>query len=197
MTKQFAPACERNKGPILTVLREIFPPSGLVLEIGSGTGQHAAYFARQFPKLAWQPTDLPQNHPSIEAWRAETGVENLRVPLMLDLFHQPWPVREADVIVCINTIHIVSWFGVEHLFSGAGRVLRTGGTLYVYGPFRYAHRPLEPSNEQFNGWLKARDPESGVRDFEAVNKLAEENGLRLAGDRAMPANNRSIWWIKD
>lgn len=194
--KQHSPACERNKDAILSVLEEVLPASGTVLEIGSGTGQHAAYFARHLPRLAWQPTDLPGMLPSIRAWAAEAGAANLRAPLVLDLLADAWPVAGAEAIVCINTIHIVPWRAVERLFAGAGRVLPAGGVLYVYGAYRYAGRPLEPSNEEFDRWLRARDPASGVRDFEAVDALAAAAGLRLAGDRPMPANNRSIWWIK-
>jgi SAM-dependent methyltransferase len=194
--KQFSPSCERNKEPILAVLRGIFTAPGLVLEIGSGSGQHAAHFARGLPLLTWQPTDIAENLPSIAAWGAEAGLPNLSEPLVLDLFADDWPVKQAQAVVCINTIHIVSWQGVECLFAGAGRVLAPGGILYVYGPYRYAHRPLEPSNEDFDRWLKARDPASGVRPFEDVDRLAGQNGLVLTGDRAMPANNRSIWWQK-
>jgi SAM-dependent methyltransferase len=194
--KQYAAACERNRDPILAVLREVLPDEGLLLEIGSGTGQHAAYFAPHFPRLVWQPTDLAGNLPSIRAWVAETRRPNLCEPLVLDLFADHWPVTAVNAIVCINTIHIVSWPGVERLFGGAGQALVPGGVLYVYGPYRYADRPLEPSNEDFDRWLKERDPASGVRDFEAVDALAHVNGFTLAGDRAMPANNRSLWWKK-
>lgn len=192
--KQFSPSCGRNKEPILAVLKEILPASGLVLEIGSGTGQHAAYFAAHLSQLVWQPTDLPANFPSIRAWAADPGLSNVRDPLALDLLADRWPVPAAEAIVCINTIHIVAWAGVENLFAGARRVLAPGGVLYAYGPYRYGDRPIEPSNEEFDRWLKARDPVSGVRDFEAVNALAERHGLTLAGDRAMPSNNRSLWW---
>jgi SAM-dependent methyltransferase len=196
--KQSSPSCERNKEFILPVLQEVLPDSGTVLEVGSGTGQHAVYFSARLPQLVWQPTDLPENFPSIRAWAAEAGLPNLRAPLELDLLAstEHWPVTSAAAIVCINTVHIVSWKGVENLFAGAGRVLSPGGVLVVYGAYRYAARPLEPSNEKFDQWLKARDPASGVRDFEAVNALAQQHGLALAGDRAMPGNNRSIWWIK-
>lgn len=194
--KQSAPSCERNKDVILAVLKEVLPKSGTVLEVGSGTGQHAAYFAFHLPQLVWQPTDLSPNFPSIRAWREEAGLLNLCEPLELDLLALAWPVTSAQAIVCINTIHIVSWKAVENLFAGAGSVLAPGGVLYVYGAYRYATRPLEPSNEDFDRWLKARDPVSGIRDFEAVNALAEKNGLTLVEDRAMPANNRSIWWVK-
>ncbi len=196
--KQSSPSCERNKEPILAVLREILSVPGLVLEIGSGSGsgQHAVHFARGLPHLEWQPTDVTDNLPGISAWRDEAGLANLREPLALDLFSDCWPVAAAQAVVCINTIHIVSWKAVERLFAGVGRLLKPGGTMYVYGPYRYAERPFEPSNEEFDRWLKARDSASGVRLFEDVNRLAGQNGLMLAGDRAMPANNRSIWWLK-
>ena len=194
--KQFAPACERNKDAILAVLREVLPAHGTVLEIGSGTGQHAAYFAQRLPQLVWQPSDRAENLPSIAAWAAEANVPNLRAPVELDLFAPAWPLTHADAIVCINTIHIVAWRGVENLFATAGRVLAPGGVLYVYGAYRYADEPLAPSNIEFDRWLKDRDPRSGIRDFAAVNALAQAAGLRLAGDVPMPANNRSIWWHK-
>ena len=194
--KQFAPSCDQNKDEILAVLQEALPPSGSVLEIGSGTGQHAVYFAARLPHLIWQPTDLPANLPSIRAWCAEASLTNVRPPLELDLLTSPWPVESAHAVVCINTTHIVSWSGVENLFAAAGRVLAPGGVLYVYGAYRYATRPLEPSNEKFDRWLKSRDAVSGVRDFEAVNALAQRHGLQLTADRAMPGNNRSIWWAK-
>lgn len=194
--KQHAPSCERNKDVIAQVLREVLPRAGTVLEIGSGTGQHAAYFAAQLPHLMWQPTDLLENLPSIRAWRDEAQAPNLREPVELDVFARCWPVKRADAVVCINAIHIVAWEGVVNLVAGVGRVLAPGGVFYVYGAYRYADRPLEPSNEDFDRWLKARDPRSGIRDFEAVNALATNAGLILSGDRAMPANNRSIWWTK-
>lgn len=194
--KQFSPSCERNRSPILAVLREILPRAGTVLEIGSGTGQHAVYFAAHLPQLQWQPADLPASFPSIEAWAAEAALPNLLAPVEFDLLAPAQPITDARAIVCINTIHIVAWSGVEKLFAYAGRTLPQGGVLYVYGPYRYTDRPLEPSNEAFDQWLKARDPASGVRDFDAVDALARRHGLRLAGDRAMPANNRSIWWIR-
>lgn len=194
--KQFSPSCERNQAPILAVLQDVLPATGTVLEIGSGSGQHAAYFAARLPQLTWQPTDLPENFPSIRAWAAEAALPNLRDPVALDLRAPDRPLLPAQAVVCINTIHIVAWSGVENLFAYVGRVLPAGGVFYVYGPYRYADRPLEPSNDAFDQWLKARDPASGVRDFEAVDVLARQNGLQLTGDQAMPANNRSIWWIK-
>jgi len=194
--KEFAPACERNKDPILEILREIFVEPKLVMEIGSGTGQHAEYFSQHLPHIQWQPCDLRESHPSIEAHRVESGRSNFLAPLFIDLLTDQWPLEQADAVVCINTIHIVAWQGVVNLFAGAGRILPPGGLLYVYGPYRYANRPLEASNEKFDQWLQARDPVSGVRDFEHVNEVATVSGLQLEDDRPMPANNRSIWWRK-
>jgi len=194
--KQFSPSCEHNKDDILPVLTAALPRSGVVLEIGSGTGQHAAYFSASLQHLVWQPTDLACNLPSIRAWCAEAGLANIRSALELDLLREHWPVSSANAVVCINTTHIVSWLGVQKLFAGVGRVLAPGGVMFVYGAYRYASRPLEPSNEEFDRWLKARDAVSGVRDFEAVNYLAAANRLQLVEDRAMPGNNRSIWWRK-
>lgn len=195
--KQFSPACERNKGPILATLRDALSTSGLVLEIGSGTGQHAVFFAEHLPQLQWQPTDLAENLPSMHAWAAAGDAANLLEPRVLDLFSDPWPVTQAQAVVCINTIHIVPWVGVERLFAGAGQLLDSTGILFVYGPYRYAGRPFEPTNKRFDQCLRSRDPESGVRDFDAVNALARAHGLQLVEDRAMPANNRCIWWMKE
>lgn len=195
-SKQFAPACERNRSYILEVLKELLPQNGSLLEVGSGTGQHAAWFAPEFPGLLWQPTDTEENLPSIRAWCSETGAPNLCEPHTLDLSRYQWPVQEYDAIVCINTIHIVGWPLVQNLFSGAGSSLKTDGILYAYGPFRYRNRPLEPSNQNFDQWLKQRDPVSGIREFETVSELAVSHGLAFVEDRAMPANNRSICWRK-
>lgn len=194
--KPFSEACVRNREPILEALREIFAEVGEVLEIGSGTGQHAAYFPAHLPHLCWQPSDLPHNLPGIQAWLDEAGLPNVRPPLALDLFDEPWPVARSEAVFCANTIHIVSWAGVERLFAGAGRVLAPGGILCLYGPFNYGGRYTSASNAQFDAWLKARDPASGIRDFEAVDALARAQGLRLVEDRAMPANNRLIWWVR-
>lgn len=194
--KQFSPSYERNKDVILPVLQEALPDSGVVLEVGSGTGQHAAFFAARLPQLIWQPTELLANLPSVAAWQVESGLNNLRSPLELDLLADAWPIASAQALVCINTVHIVAWAGVENLFAGAGRVLTPGGVLFVYGAYRYATRALEPSNADFDRWLKGRDPTSGVRDFEAVDALARQQGLNLAEDRAVAGNNRCIWWRK-
>lgn len=175
---------------------DILPDSGTALEVGSGTGQHVAYFSKAFPQLTWQPTELKKNLSSIAAWTRDAGTNNVLPARILDLTKNIWPDDKFNVIICINTIHILAWPEVEALFRGAGRILKPGGVIYVYGPYRYRNKPLEQSNEDFDVWLKTRNQQSGIRVFEEVNNLALENGLLLKGDRAMPANNRSLWWQK-
>lgn len=197
--KEYAPACERNSQVILNVLQRILAHSRTVLEIGSGTGQHAVFFANGLPHLQWQPTNK-ESLESINAWRREAEFENVLPAQSMDLLaatdHQDLRLPEIDAIVCINTVHIMAWQGTEKLFELAASAIPPGGVLYLYGPYRYADRPLEPSNENFDLWLQERNPLSGIRDFEAVNRLAELAGFELQEDLAMPANNRSIWWSK-
>ena len=197
--KEYAPACERNSQVILNVLQRILAHSRTVLEIGSGTGQHAVFFANGLPHLQWQPTNK-ESLESINAWRGEAEFENVLPAKSMDLLagtdHQYLRLPEIDAIVCINTVHIMAWQGTEKLFELAASAIPPGGVLYLYGPYRYADRPLEPSNENFDLWLQERDPLSGIRDFEAVNRLAGLAGFELQEDLAMPANNRSIWWSK-
>jgi len=195
--KLYAPACERNQPYILEVLRGLFERPGRVLEIGAGTGQHAACFAAALPHLEWQPTDLPEALGSIEAWRRDADAPNLAAPRVLDLAWAGDWQESADYVVCINTIHIVGWPLVERLFETAARVLTQGGLLYCYGPFRYRGRELEPSNARFDQSLRARDPDSGIRLFEEVDALAADHGLAFQGEAPMPANNRSVWWRRE
>ena len=194
--KRFAEACDRNQTPILEVLKEILPDTGKVLEIGSGTGQHAAYFSRSFSHLVWQPSDLAEALPSIEAWREESCAPNLGPPIVIDLLGNNEYLSRVDAIVCINIVHIVAWTGVERLFNIAANVLNPKGVLYFYGPYRYPDRTLESSNVAFDHWLKEHNPVSGIRDYAAVESLAESSGFTLGGDRSMPSNNRSIWWVR-
>ncbi len=194
--KRYSPASEQNRAPIEEVLRGCFAAPGMVLELGSGTGQHAAYFAAAFPHLQWQPSDLPENLPSIRAWRAEADLPNLREPLALDVQMQPWPVSDADYVYTANTFHIMSWDAVEACVDGIGQVLDIGGLFACYGPFNYGGTYTSESNERFDAWLKARDPHSGVRDFEAVDELALGAGMELQRDFSMPANNRLLCWRK-
>jgi SAM-dependent methyltransferase len=192
---QFSPACERNKEPIVAVLGTLLNAGNRVLEVGSGTGQHAAWFASALPEVTWQPSDRPGHLQSIEAWRAQAGAPNLLSAVEVDLLAgTPWPVSEVDAVVAINVAHIVSFEGVRRLVSGAARILTPGGLLFLYGPFRFADRPLEPSNEAFDQSLRARDPASGIRLFDDIDAEAAANGLHFGGERPMPAHNRSLWW---
>ena len=189
--KQRAPATERNREPIREVLARELPAEGTVLEIASGTGEHAVYLAGQLPAITWQPTDTDQAAlASIAAWRAEAGLPNLRAPLALDAT-AAWPVERADAIVCINMVHIAPWEAALALFAGAGRVLAPGGLLYLYGPYRF-DGVTAPSNEAFDHSLRARDPRWGVRDVRALEAAAAAHELHLRGVVSMPANNHSL-----
>lgn len=191
--KRSAPATERNREPIGAVLREVLPDRGTALEIASGTGEHAVCFAGLFPKLLWQPTDPdPVALESIRAWRAEEGPANLLEPLRLDAAAEIWPVDAADAILCVNMVHISPWTATEGLMRGAGRLLGAGAPLVLYGPYRRAGVPTAPSNEAFDESLKARNPEWGLRDLEAVEAEAAKHGLRLERVVEMPANNLTV-----
>jgi len=189
-----APAAERNRGPILDVLRRVLPASGSVLEIASGTGQHAVHFAQALPGLRWQPSD-PDAHArrSISAWVAHAGLPNLAEPLAFDVRDaSSWPEVALDAIVCINMIHISPWACTDALFTGAARVLRPGGVLFLYGPYRREGRHTAPSNEAFDQQLRSRDPSWGVRDLETVVALGLDRGLDCVEVVEMPANNLSV-----
>jgi len=190
----YSEACERNKGPILAALSEILPSTCTVLEIGSGTGQHAVHFARGLPCVTWQPTDVPELLPGLALRVEQEGGPNLKPPLALDVRQPHWPVDAADAVYTANTFHIMSWSEVETTLRGIARLLPAGGRFIVYGPFRHAGRETAPSNEEFDRHLRARDPASGIRDFEQLDELLGALGLDLERDQAMPANNRLISW---
>jgi cyclopropane fatty-acyl-phospholipid synthase-like methyltransferase len=192
--KPFAESCEQNRAPILAVLREMFADRSHVLEIGSGTGQHAVYFGAELPHLRWQTADLSRHHPGIRQWLDEAALPNVLPPIELDVNQKFWHGARYDAVFSANTLHIMSWGEVERFFEGVGEVLETGGVLAVYGPFNYDGRFTSESNARFDAWLKSRDPASGVRDFEAVDGLARDRGLKLQRDIAMPANNRTLIW---
>lgn len=196
MKKQFSQACERNRDPILDVLRDVFEGVERVLEVGSGTGQHAVYFARHLPHLVWQPADRPGQLDSVRAWRADAELDNVLEPVEIDLFDESWPLGEFDAVFSSNVIHIAPAAATERFFAHAAEHLSDGGIVLLYGPFRYSDRPLEPSNERFDQLLRERDPASGIRLFEDVDEAAASHGFELVEDRAMPANNRCIWWTK-
>lgn len=196
MNLPFSQACENNKQPILEVLRSALRDSRRVLEVGSGTGQHAVHFAPALPWLEWQTSDLPENHRAIEAWLDAHPSPNLKRPLVFDLRRSPWPHEEFDAIFSANTAHIMAWPQVERLIREAGEQLPEDGVLALYGPFNYGGKFTSASNEQFDQMLRERDPDQGIRDFETLNDLAQESGLRLEADHEMPANNRLLVWKK-
>jgi SAM-dependent methyltransferase len=189
----FTASAERNKGPILTLLGRILPRTGLVLEIGSGTGQHVAHFAKALPELTWQPSEPDAAfRESIRSWVKLENLGNVRAPVDLDVGRFPWPVTHADAVLCINMIHVAPWAATEALLTGAKGVLIPGGVLFLYGPYRRFGRHTAPSNEAFDVQLRASDPAWGLRDLEAVIELAGTSGFELAEVADMPANNFSV-----
>ena len=185
--RPFSEASERNREPIVRVLKRVFADRRHVLEIGSGTGQHAAYFAPELPHLVWQASDVAENLPGIRQWFPNA------IELDVD---KPWPKIEADAVFSANTCHIMSWPQVERLFAGVGRLLPPGGVFALYGPFNYHGKHTSESNARFDAMLRARDPASGLRDRDDIQQLAQAAGLSLAEDNAMPANNRLLVFQK-
>jgi len=193
----FSDACERNKEPILKVLRDCLARCAEVLEIGSGTGQHAVHFARHLKHLTWHPTEQLSYLRDLAARVEIEGSENLRQPTVLDVRQSVWPLRSVDAVFTANTLHIMSWSEVSALYDGVGEVLRPGGTMCVYGPFRYEGAYTSDSNREFDRALKERDPNSGLRDVQAVCALAKQYGLRLVADHDLPAFNRLLVFAKE
>lgn len=188
-----SPSVARNRDPILEVLRQVLPRAGKVLEIASGTGEHAVHFAAALPHLTWQPTDQDEYAlSSIAAHRATSGLPNLLAPLRLDAATPDWPVGRADAVVAINMIHISPWRATQGLMVGAGRILPPSGLLYLYGAYRENGAHTAPSNEAFDQDLRSRNPEWGIRDLEEVVELAGNHGLKLVERILMPANNLSV-----
>ena len=191
--RQHAPATQRNREAILSVLREVLPSSGQVLEVASGTGEHAVFFARNLPGLAWQPSDpSPDARRSIDAWTAAEALSNVAAPLALDAASPDWPIARADALVCINMIHISPWAATLGLLHGAGRILAADAPVVLYGPFIRPGRPLEPSNLAFDRELRRRDSGWGLRDLGEVTALGEECGFICEQVIEMPANNLSV-----
>ena len=183
----------RNREPILEVLRRVLPPRGLVLEVASGSGEHAAYFAKRLPTLLWQPTNSdPRALASIAAHRTAADAPNLLSPLFLDAMSEEWPVQRADALLCINMIHITPWAACKGLMTGAERTLRSGGVLYLYGPYQIDGRHNAQSNQEFDAWLRTQNPQWGVRDLAEVTELAAGHGFSLRKTIPMPANNLSV-----
>lgn len=195
--KRHAPATVRNRDAISDVLETVLPASGKVLEVASGTGEHVIHFAQRFPDLVWQPSDYSDaSLPSIAAWVAEAGVTNVHPAVQLDASSPDWPEQQADAILCINMIHIAPWAATIGLMAGAGRLLRAGAPLYLYGPYLRDGVETAASNLAFDQSLKERDPDWGLRDLSAVTALASEQGLHLDRVIEMPANNLSVIFRK-
>ncbi|WP_020207629.1 DUF938 domain-containing protein [Gilvimarinus chinensis] len=195
MSLPFSQACENNKDPILAILKSAFAKSSRILEVGSGTGQHAVYFAPNLPHVIWQTSDLEINHAGINQWIDAEPSDNLQRPVVFDLSNPQWP-GGFDGVYSANTAHIVSWPLVQNLFREVGKHLPQGGIFALYGPFNYGGKYTSDSNAAFDQMLRERDPASGIRDFENVEALANECGLTLKEDCAMPANNRLLLWSK-
>lgn len=194
--KPYSESCDQNRAPILAVLREALADRRYILEIGSGTGQHAVYFGAELPHLSWQTADVRAHHSGILAWLGEAALPNVLPPLTLDVNDTDWHDGRYDAVFTANTLHIMSAAEVGKCFSGIGKVLVAGGVLVVYGPFNYHDQYTSESNARFDQWLKSRDPASGIRDLEFVDALARQQGLALTHDHAMPANNRTLVWTK-
>jgi cyclopropane fatty-acyl-phospholipid synthase-like methyltransferase len=191
--KPYAASCDENRDPILEVIAPLLADVRKVLEIGSGTGQHAVYFAGRMPHLTWQTSDVAQAHQGIRLWIEDAGVRNVLPPLALDVAGA-WPEGAWEAIFSANTVHIMSWPAVEAMFRGVAAALLPGGRFLLYGPLNYAGRYTSESNARFDAWLKDRDPRSGVRNFEDLDSLARDHGMTLVRDYAMPVNNRLLHW---
>ena len=196
MSKPYSAACDNNRDPIFAILERVLKNSSSVLEIGSGTGQHAVYFAKGLPHLSWQCSDLLENHQGIRQWLDEAALPNTPPPLELDVNQDQWPESDYDAVFSANAIHIMSWSSVVALIDNVGRLLPKNGLLLTYGPYNYNNRYTSESNARFDEWLKQRNPESGIRNFEDLEKLARAAALVLEEDNAMPANNRLLCWRK-
>lgn len=189
----FSPACERNKEPILAVLTQLWSGPATILELGSGTGQHAVHFPAHLPALRWQPTDREENLAGIRAWVDSAGLPNLAPPLRLDVT-EAWPIARADGVFSANTAHIMPWAAVQAMFAGVGRVLAPRGYFCLYGPFNIDGQYTGPGNRRFDAELRARDAAMGIRDLEALAALAAANGLEQMQCHLMPADNRLLIW---
>lgn len=194
--KPYSQACAENRAPIREVLARHLGEAGSLLEIGSGTGQHAVYFAAAFPGLSWQPSDVGENLPGIRLWHDDARLPNLRAPLTLDVTG-PWPETRFDAVFSANSAHIMSDAEVAAMFQGVPKALAPGGLFALYGPFNYGGTFTSESNARFDGWLKARDPRSGIKDFEHLDALAREGEMILVEDHEMPVNNRTLVWRRE
>ena len=195
--RPYSPASERNKDPILSVLHPYLARLNSVLEIGSGTGQHAVHLAEHLPHLTWQPSDVGKHHSGIEHWIRDSGLENVRPPLLLDVCVDAWPTASFDAVYSANTAHIMSWREVACMFAGVAKVLAEGGLFLLYGPFSENGAHNAESNRAFDADLRRRNPQMGIRDIVELKRLSESHRLYLKHEHAMPANNRILVWAKE
>jgi SAM-dependent methyltransferase len=196
MNKPFSQACENNHSPIGTILTRLLSTSASVLELGSGTGQHAVWFAQQLPHLHWQTSDRMANHSGINQWIDESGLNNIGAPIALDISRDAWPTESFDAVFSSNTAHIMAWPEVEIIFGQVAGMLSAGGLFCLYGPMKYSGVITAESNRAFDHRLKAQNPRQGIREFNDLNQLALTAGMSLLEDNAMPANNRLLVWQK-
>jgi len=194
--KPYAESCDQNRNAILDVIQPLLLNSRSLLEIGSGTGQHAVYFSEKLPHIIWNTSDRTENLEGIKLWLSEANNEKLPDPIELDVKQKSWPKITFDTVFTANTCHIMNKQSVEIMITQAGKLIPVGGQLIIYGPFNYNQKYTSSSNEQFDQWLKQRDPESAIRNFEELNELARKAGLNLVTDYEMPANNRILHWRK-
>jgi len=194
--KPYSESCDQNAQPIFDLLSQKIPANSSLLEIGSGTGQHAVYFGKALPSVIWQTSDRHENHAGIQLWLAEYALKNVLPPLPLDVESDPWPETQYDTLYSANTAHIMPTSAVEAMFSGIGKVLKSGGLFLLYGPFMDNGQQSSPSNQRFDGWLKTQNPQQGVRDSVWLKELAENAGLNWLDDVQLPANNRILIWQK-
>ena len=195
--KPYSESCDQNRDAIFEVIRPVLLKSSSVLEIGSGTGQHAVYFSEKLPHITWNTSDCAENIDGIKHWLSDASTDKLPQPAILDVTQVSWPAITFDTVFTANTCHIMSQGSVEIMFKQVCKLLPADGQLIIYGPFNYNYQYTSPSNEQFDQWLKSRNPNSGIRNFEDLNDFAEEGGMYLVGDYVMPANNRILHWVKE
>jgi len=196
MVKSNAESCERNRDPIMTVIGPLLADRQAVLEVGSGTGQHAVCFAERIPHLIWHASDRVQNHDDLRSWLRDAELPNVLGPIELDVRQEVWPDIKIDAVFSANTAHIMHWDDVMAFFAGASRLLESGGLFILYGPFSFGGQHVNESNAQFDLRLKEKDPLMGVRDFDDLNRLANRAALEFAHDYPMPANNHILLWRK-
>ncbi len=196
MNKPFSESCQQNRQPILDVIQPLLKHSQTLLEIGSGTGQHAVYFSEDMPHLQWHTSDRSEYHQGINLWLEEANNPNIHPPISLDVSKDTWPKQQFDAVFSANTLHIMSQSNVSAFFKYVSSCMQEGGLLIVYGPFNYDKQYTSASNARFDTWLKSQNINSGIKDFEWVNHLAHATGLTLEKDYAMPANNRILYWKK-